>query len=194
LPPDSGLAQKTLAQMETLWNQAWQGGGYGRYHVSSEPDSPGAWAFPSLFVARAYAETGDLARVWRVLEWLSRVPGGVSGAWFEYYGERLAPPFPQQGIVPWTWAEMLMLLVHHIVGIRPQDDRLVIRPRLLPGLERIEGHFPFRGHRLSIKITRAQKGEPSHFSANTPLLHTDQSEAHLPNPPHDLHLTAHLQQ
>ena len=42
--PRSPLSRATLVAVESLWNQAWDGGGYGRYHVSSEPDSPGALA------------------------------------------------------------------------------------------------------------------------------------------------------
>ena len=39
--PASVDAARTLAGAERLWNQAWSNGGYGRYDVSSEPDSPG---------------------------------------------------------------------------------------------------------------------------------------------------------
>ena len=38
------VARATLAGVESLWNQEWTGGGYGRYHVTSEPDSPGGLA------------------------------------------------------------------------------------------------------------------------------------------------------
>jgi hypothetical protein len=82
MPPRCRLAQATLQRIETLWNQAWKGGGYGRYHISSEPDSPGPWPFPSLFVARAYLEAGEDVRVWRVLHWLERAKGSQSGSWF----------------------------------------------------------------------------------------------------------------
>jgi len=59
VPPDSEVAKATLENLETLWNQRWKNGGYGRYHFASEADSHGAWPFPSLFMARAYVETGD---------------------------------------------------------------------------------------------------------------------------------------
>jgi hypothetical protein len=51
----------------TLWNQVWKGGGYGRYHLSSEPDSPGPWPFPSLFVAGANAEMWEVKKQLRFL-------------------------------------------------------------------------------------------------------------------------------
>jgi hypothetical protein len=63
IDPKSDLARRTLADIETLWNQRWEAGGYGRYHVTSEPDSPGPWPFPSMFVARAYLEAGDDEKV-----------------------------------------------------------------------------------------------------------------------------------
>ena len=62
ISPDSPLASLTLDSVEKLWNQAWKDGGYGRYDISSEPDSPGPWPIASLFIARSYAETGNFAR------------------------------------------------------------------------------------------------------------------------------------
>ena len=57
--PAGPVARKTLESLEELWNQRWTMGGYGRYHVSSEPDSPGPWPIASIFMARAYLEAGD---------------------------------------------------------------------------------------------------------------------------------------
>lgn len=140
--PASPVAQATLDSVETLWNQGWDGGGYGRYHVTSEPDSPGPWPFASLFVARANVEAGRSASVWRTLRWMLTVDGGLSGAWFEFYGPRCAPPFPQVGIIPWTWAEMVLLFVHHILGVRPGANGIYLRPRLLAGLQQVEATIP----------------------------------------------------
>ncbi|MDH4218797.1 MAG: hypothetical protein OEW23_08470 [Candidatus Aminicenantes bacterium] len=177
VPADSDLAKNTMDSIETLWNQAWEGGGYGRYHVSSEPDSPGPWSFPSLFVARAYSEMQNGEKVWRILEWLNSLPGALSGSWFEFYGERLAPPFPQVGIPPWTWAEMLILLVHHILGIHPQFDRLRIQPKLLPGVNRIQASFPLRNTRLNLEIERRAQREPFVISSNSTVLESSSTEA-----------------
>jgi hypothetical protein len=152
VPMDSPLVSLTLSSLEALWNQAWSGGGYGRYHYTSEPDSPGPWPFPSLFVARAAVEAGDYAKAWRVLEWMNSVPGAKAGAWFEFYGRRLAPPFPQVGIIPWTWAEMILLLVHHVLGLRPEANGLRIRPRLLPGMGPVQASFPVREGRVVLEI------------------------------------------
>ncbi|RMD96076.1 MAG: hypothetical protein D6814_12065, partial [Calditrichaeota bacterium] len=129
------------------------------YHVASEPDSPGPWPFASLFVARAYLEAGEPDRVWRVLRWLDTLPGAASGCWFEFYGPRPIPPYPQIGVVPWTWAEMLLLLVHHVVGFRPEGENLHWRPRLLPGMHRISGEIPLRKTRIRFEIHRARDGE-----------------------------------
>jgi hypothetical protein len=166
---ESPLAVNTLASLDELWNQAWEGGGYGRYHCSSEPDAGGSWPFPSLFVARACLEAGDYARTWRILRWLDTVPGARSGTWFEFYGQPHSPPFAQIGIAPWNWSEMLLLLVHHIAGIRPGFDRLRLRPRLLPGMQRVELSLPLRGHRLNVLI-RGSEGDRSVFSSDAPVL------------------------
>ncbi len=161
--PGGRLARATLGSMKTLWNQRWRGGGYGRYNVTSEPDSPGPWPFASLFVARAALEAGDGAGARRVLDWLGRVPGSRAAAWFEFYGPRPVPPYPQVGIIPWTWAEMVFLFVHHMLGVRPFERSLRIRPRLLPGVDRMEAVVPVRDGRLELAVRRARRGEEPGF-------------------------------
>jgi hypothetical protein len=162
--PGGPLARKTLASMETLWDQRWTGGGYGRYNVTSEADSPGPWPFASLFVARAAVEAGDGATARRVLDWLGRVPGSRAASWFEFYGPRPVPPYPQVGIIPWTWAEMLFLFIHHLLGVRPEEGALRLRPRLLPGQERMEADLAVRGRRLELAVRRARRGEEPGFT------------------------------
>lgn len=152
--PGSQLARRTLASVEPLWNQEWEDGGYGRYNVSSEPDSPGGWPFASLFVARAAVECGVPDRAWRVLRWLDRTTGAPAGSWFEFYGPRSSPPYPQVGIIPWTWSEMLALLVEQILGVRAQADGLTVRPRLLPGLEHAAGRMRYGSGTLDVKVSR----------------------------------------
>jgi hypothetical protein len=163
IDPAGRLAGKTLAGMETLWNQGWTGGGYGRYNMTSEPDSPGPWPFASLFVARAALEAGRPATTRRVLDWLGRLPGSRPAAWFEFYGPRPVPPYPQVGIIPWTWAELIFLIVHHLLGVRPGGDALRLRPKLLPGLDRMEADLPLRGGRLELEVRRARRGEDPGF-------------------------------
>ncbi len=192
IEPNSPIAFATMKSLETLWNQSWQTGGYGRYHVSSEPDSPGPWPFASLFLARAYMEIGEYDKVWRILNWLDRMPGSQAGAWFEFYGPRLAPPFPQVGITPWTWSEMLMLLVHHLVGLRPDLQGFWLRPRLLPGLERIEAEFPLRNHRLQVKIRRAKVDTEVGFRSNSQVLESSATEAKISYAPNDIWVEASI--
>jgi len=171
IPARSELTAATLEDLEGLWNQTWSGGGYGRYHVTSEPDSAGPWPFPSLFVARAHAETGEFEKVWRVLKWLESLPSGrTSAAWFEFYGERLAPPFPQVGIVPWTWAEIVFLLVRHVLGVRPEIDRLRLKPRVLSGLERLKSRLPLRNGFLNLEIAAGRQGVMADVRSSTEIL------------------------
>jgi hypothetical protein len=148
------VAKATLDAMETLWNQRWDGGGYGRYHVSSEPDSPGPWPFPSMFVARANLEAGNHDRVWRTLRWLMETQGGAGGAWWEFYGERPTPPLPPVGLVVWTWAEIVMFFIHHLVGARPQPSELILAPHLLDGLDTVRAELTLRGSRREIILRR----------------------------------------
>ncbi|HTO04977.1 MAG TPA: hypothetical protein VL069_14795, partial [Opitutus sp.] len=159
--PDSPIARRTLRHLEQLWNQAGNGGGYGRYHVTSEPDSPGGWPFASLFVARAAVEAGDDAKVWRILRWLDSVPGAKAGTWFEFYGERIAPPLPQVGIVVWNWAELIVLYVQHILGVQPREDDVRVRPRLLEGLASADATFTIRGKRHRLRVKKGRGGKTS---------------------------------
>lgn len=165
IDPAGPVARRTLRSLETLWNQRWTGGGYGRYHVTSEPDSPGPWPFPSLFVARASFEAGNDRNVRRVLDWLGRVQGSRAGSWFEFYGPRPVPPYPQVGIVPWVWGEMLFLVIHHMLGVRPSEKTLRFRPRLLHGLPWVKASLRFRGGRLDILVRRACGDEEPGFWA-----------------------------
>ena len=80
--------------------------------------------------------------VWRILRWMREVTGGTAGSWCEFYGPRISPPFPQVGIVPWTWAELVLLFVHHVLGVRPGAQGIFLRPRLLPGMRRVEARLP----------------------------------------------------
>jgi hypothetical protein len=165
--PLSEVARATLDAVEPLWNQQWEGGGYGRYHVSSEPDSPGAWPFASVFVARALVEAGDSAGAWRVVRWLAATDGAESGAWFEFNGPRIAPPFPQVGVVPWTWAELVSLFISHVLGVRPEADGVRVRPRLLAGMTGAEARIPVRDGWLHLEL-RADASAPADASFLVP--------------------------
>ncbi len=167
------LARGTLAHVEELWNQWWEGGGYGRYHASSEADSPGAWPFASLFVARAYAEAGQDDKVWRVLRWLAETHGGASGAWFENDGARIAPPYPQVGFTPWTWAELVTLYVHHLLGVRPDLEGITLQPRLLDGLHGMEAFLMVRGHQLHLSCRAAEENEERSGPVRIPIPSSD---------------------
>jgi GH15 family glucan-1,4-alpha-glucosidase len=180
VPADSDVAKATLQNLETIWNQRWDDGGYGRYHFASEPDSHGAWPFASLFLARAYVETGEFEKVWKILDWLNTIPGAISGSWFEMYGPRISPPYAQVGITPWTWGEMIMLFVSHILGIQPEEENIRIRPRLFNGLKNIEGNLPVRKNRLIFKYTVDPKQSKTNFDVNVPVLESNNGEILIP--------------
>jgi len=168
--PGSDIAKTTMCQLETLWNQGWDSGGYGRYHMDSDPDSPGAWPFASLQIARAYLELGDYEKVWRVIDWMASLPEYPSGSYFEMYGNRIAPPYAQNGIVPWNWAEIILLVGKNILGLQPEEDAFRIRPRLLPGLRCARGSLPFRDRRVFFNFRRDEVvAEPEFLVASHPF-------------------------
>jgi hypothetical protein len=166
VPPHSDVALKTLEQVEKLYNMNWDFGGYSRYHISSEGDSPGPWPLASVLIAQAYFEAGDHEKVWRVLRWLNSIGGGLAGTWFEFYGPRPIPPCPQIGILPWTWAEILKFFIHHLLGIRPDGEQLILKPVLLPGLTQFQVSVRLRNLRLSLDVRKARAGEPAGYQLN----------------------------
>jgi hypothetical protein len=192
IPPRCRLAARTLKRMEKLWNQNWRGGGYGRYHVSSEPDSPGPWPFPSIFVARAHFEAGEDAKVWRVLRWLGRAQGALAGTWFEFYGPRPVPPYPQVGIVPWTWAEMLILFIHHLAGVRPEWETLRLRPRLLAGLTGFRASIRVKNSRLHLVVKTAGRNRTPGFRVDGRWHPFAEEGLRISHPKKDIEITAWL--
>ncbi len=189
LDPKGPLATATLTYMEELWNQRWNTGGYGRYNAESEADSPGAWPFASIYIARAFVENGDDANVWRVMRWLANAPGSVAGSWFEFFGDRIAPPYAQNGIIPWSWAEMVSLYIHHIVGVRPDLEGVTLRPYMLEGLDRMEATVPVRGHRLKLDIRRATSEEDRGATTGVESFEWKEQGVRLPLPRSDLEVT-----
>ncbi len=151
IDPASPLSKETLRWVDALWNQRWEGGGYPRYNVTSEDNPPAPWPLSSMLVARANAAAGEDARVWRVLEWLHSV-AGESGSWFERYGQSITPPMPPVGIVGWTWYEIINLCSHHLAGIRPEIDRLVIRPKPIAGITTLRSTQTIRGAEVELIV------------------------------------------
>ena len=129
IDPRSEVAKNTVEAMELLWSQAWEDGGYGRYNVDSEPDSPGPWPLATMYMAAACLEAGDVERGQRAIGWLVD-KAGAGASWLEFYGDRPTPPLPPTGILVWAWAQWIALVVKHLLGAQVKDDQLIIRPRL----------------------------------------------------------------
>ena len=133
----------------------------------------------------------DYPHVWRVLRWLDTVPGAAAGSWFEFYGQAHSPPFAQIGIIPWTWSEVLLLLIHHLAGIRPGLDRLCLRPRLLPGLERIQITIPLRDFLLHLTVQPGERRQ-TFFCTDAPVLKTDAEQLEIAYPGRDISVEAEV--
>jgi hypothetical protein len=121
---DTDIAQNTLTAIEKLWGQHWDDGGYGRYDISGEPDSPGPWSLATLLVACAQAEVGNREMLQRSLDWLV-MKADAAGSWMEFYGIRPTPPLPPVGILPWSWAQYIILITKHIARIRRENETLI---------------------------------------------------------------------
>jgi hypothetical protein len=127
IDPRSAEAASTIEALDALWSPTGRGG-YARYPIESDPDSPGPWPFATAFAAAAEIEAGLGERAARSIDWLLDA-AGPGGCWFEYYGER-NPPAPPVGIVAWAWAQFVILVVRHLLGVRIEDDHVTIRPRM----------------------------------------------------------------
>lgn len=154
--PRSPLAQKTLNDLEQLWNSRWFGGGYERYNSSSQQDTPGPWPFASCFILRGLHDAGLYERSRRVLEWLNSVQGGRTGFWFEEI-PTLRSNTKYCGIIPWTSGEIALFTVRHVLGVRFEGARVVIRPALYPGKGSASADLRFRQGRLRLRIEGSGK-------------------------------------
>jgi hypothetical protein len=96
-------------------------------------------------------------KVEKVLTWLNEIPGRNSCSWFENYGERISPPYPQVGVPPWTWAEIIMLVIKDILGVEPEEDYVRIHPALLSSMNYIKAKIAIRGMIIELKIVRKNK-------------------------------------
>ena len=154
IDPKSDLSLKTLEWVESLWNQRWKIGGYERYNSSSEPQPPGPWPIASLLIAEAYWEAGNYDKGMRVVNWLNEISGRISGGWFEYYPEG----HPSVGIIAWAWVECVRLTVDHMLGIRPQLEKLIVRPRLAPGMQEVKAKIRVRDTQLELNVKSGSAG------------------------------------
>jgi len=152
--PSSELSRSTLSWVESLWNERWTGGGYERYNSSSEPEPPGPWPFASLFAAEAHWEAGSFDKAIRVVDWLAQMPGFKSGWWFEYYP---AYGHPGIGAVGWTWAEIVNLIVDHILGVRPSMKNILIRPRPGRFINSTTAKLRVRDMELTLQVERTNQ-------------------------------------
>ena len=132
--PASDLARRTLEKMRALWSPTGTGG-YARYNIASDPDSPGPWPFATAIVAAAEIESGLRERGLETTIWLAD-RAGAGGCWLEYYGERRTPPFPPVGIIVWGWAQYMLLYTRHLLGITITAERIRIAP-CISGIEHV---------------------------------------------------------
>lgn len=151
--PSSPIAWDTLEALEALWNPTGIGG-YARYNIAAEPDSPGPWPFATSFMAAAQLTTGNIDRARRTIGWLLDM-AGAGGSWFEFYGERPTPPLPPVGIIVWGWAQFLILMTRHVLGAEITEGRL----RVAPAMSGIVQTLQIGSHVLSVEVNGLASAE-----------------------------------
>lgn len=151
IDPQSDLARNTLDDVEKLWNARWFSGGYSRYNSSSEPNQVGPWAFATSFIMRGQHEARLFERSRRSLEYLHSIPGGKTGAWFEEIPATRGTS-KWDGIICWSTGEMTLFIIRHYLGIRFEDDQLVIQPALYPNSPPVSVNLRVRDGHIHIDI------------------------------------------
>lgn len=171
IDPRGEIARATLDTLESLWNPTGIGG-YARYNIESDPDSPGPWPFATAFMAAAQIEARMEEQAARSIDWLlDRAGPGVS--WMEFYGSRPTPPFPPVGVIVWGWAQFLLLVNKHIVGTRVDGRTIHITPKLVG----IEHRVRFGRYCVNIQVHGFDRA-----MLDTELLPLDGSTASIPLP------------
>lgn len=149
--PKSGLARRTLDNLQALWNSRWSSDGYDRYNTSSQPDQPGPCSFATCFMLRAQQAAGMYRRSRSTLEWLYNVQGGHTGAYFEEIPINRHREFTD-GILPWPAAEIATFVVRNWLGVSFKDDQVVIRPNLYPGSKRVKASLRYKASKINLQI------------------------------------------
>ena len=175
IDPHSELAKRSLDKLENIWNARWYGGGYERYHSSSQLDQPGPWTFGTAFIARAQHDAMMYERSRRSLQWLYDIQGGNAGAWFEEMPLNRSQ-ISSCGIVPWTSAEVTSFVVRHWLGITFSDNFIIIKPNLYPGTTSVSADLRFRKGKL--KIGMEKDGKKTLFKVNGKAIPADKSGAY----------------
>ena len=93
-------------------------------------------------------------------------------------------------IVPWTWAELVTLVVHHLLGVRPAPQGLTVRPRLLDGMDAVSARLRLNGHELRLNIRR-NAGEKAAFIDGRPAEFRD-GALRAPRPQRDMEIEIRL--
>jgi cellobiose phosphorylase len=61
---------------------------------------------------------------------------------------------------------MLFLFIHHMLGVRPSEKSLRLRPRLLTGLPSMDASLKLRRGRLNLSVRRVRPGEKPGYRIN----------------------------
>jgi hypothetical protein len=104
------------------------------------------------------------------------------------YGNRISPPYAQNGIVPWNWAEIILLVVKNVLGFQPEENAIRVRPRLLPGLNCARGSIPFRDRRVFFDFHRDDLLAAPEFLVDSHPFETAGEGLRLPFSGKDIHI------
>ncbi|MEW9623195.1 glucoamylase family protein [Rhodanobacter sp. S2-g] len=163
---DSGLVQLLDPPFDTSALDP----GYIKGYVPGVRENGGQYTHAAVWAAMAFAELGDGARAWELLNLVNPVNHGLGEAIATYKVEPYvvaadvygAPPHLGRG--GWSWYTgsagwLYRLVVESLLGLRVEGERLRLAPLLPPGWDAFALDYRYRETDYHIAVHRVRDGE-----------------------------------
>jgi len=145
--------------------------GYIKGYVPGVRENGGQYTHAAIWAAMAFAELGDVARAWELLQLINPVNHGGSDVAIDTYKiEPYVVAADVYGVAPhvgrggWSWYTgsagwMYRLIIESLLGIRREGDRLRIAPVMPSDWTSFELDYRHGSSAYRITVLRAQPGQ-----------------------------------
>jgi len=100
---------------------------------------------------RAQHEAGLFDRSRNTLEWLYHKCGGKTGAYWEAIPLTRRQEY-RTGFLPWTSGEIIYFVIHHMMGIKFEGNRMTIKPALYKNAADFKADLRYKNGRINFNI------------------------------------------
>lgn len=83
-----------------------------------------------------------------------------------------------------------MLMVHHILGVQPEENFIRIRPKLISGLEEVKANLPIRENRIHIDMKTDTGISAMKFQSNVAVIQPTGEDILIPYSDKDVFIEA----